>query len=113
MNKDFQWWPQQSSNFAVPVDRLYAFLLLVTTFFTLLIFVMIVYLALKYRRRPGRKPQLVHTSHALELTWTVIPLVICLVIFFWGAGLFVHMQRPPEHAMERSEEHTSELQSRL
>jgi cytochrome c oxidase subunit 2 len=100
MDKGFQWWPDQASNFAGRVDALFVFLIGVTTFFTLLIFVMIVFLALKYRRRPGRKPQPVHTSHALELTWTVIPFALTLVMFFWGAGIFIQMQHPPDDAME-------------
>jgi cytochrome c oxidase subunit 2 len=100
MERGFQWWPEQASSFSDRVDTLFVFHCCVTAFFTLLIFVLIVYLSLKYRRKPGRKPQPVHTSHALELTWTIIPLVICLVMFFWGAGLYVHMQRAPDDAME-------------
>ena len=100
MDKGFQFWPDQASNFAPKTDALYGFLILVTAFFTILIFVAIVYLALKYRRRPGRVPQVVHTSHLLEFTWTVIPLALTMVMFFWSTGLYVHMQRPPDDAME-------------
>ena len=100
IEKYFQWWPEQASTFGEKVDSLFAFTLLVTGFFTTLIFVAIVYLALKYRRRPGRRPTPVHTSHALEITWSVIPLLICLVMFFWSAGLFVHMRTPPADAMQ-------------
>ena len=100
MDKGFQFWPDQASSFASQTDALYLFLIAVTTFFTLLIFAMIVILAIKYRRKPGRKPQPVHTSHALELTWTVIPLALTMVMFFWSSGLYVHMQRPPDDAMQ-------------
>jgi cytochrome c oxidase subunit II len=100
MDRSFRFWPEQASTVAPKVDALYGFVLAVTVFFTVLIFVAIVYLALKYRRRPGRRPTPVHTSHALELTWSVIPLIIVMVIFFWGAGLFVHMQTPPADAMQ-------------
>ena len=100
MNTSFKLWPDQASTFAPKVDALYIFLLLVTAFFTALIFALIVYLGLKYRRKPGRKPQEVHTSHALELTWSAIPFLITLVMFAWGAGLYVHMSRPPDDAMQ-------------
>ena len=100
MDKQFQWWPPQASNFAPRVDQLYLFLLSVTAFFTVLIFVAIVYLAVKYRRRPGRNPTPVKTNHLLELTWTVIPFGLTLVMFFWASGLFVHMREPPAHAMQ-------------
>ena len=39
MDKGFQWWPEQASNFAPRVDALFNFLNAVTAFFTLLIFV--------------------------------------------------------------------------
>ena len=59
--------------------------------------------AVRYRRRSrarDRRPP-IHGSLALELTWTVIPLAIVLVIFVWSADLFfAHAPRPPEDAME-------------
>jgi cytochrome c oxidase subunit II len=61
--------------------------------------VMIVYLGLKYRRRPGIKPQKVATSMKLELTWTIIPFVLTMVMFAWGAKLYVTIERPPADAM--------------
>jgi cytochrome c oxidase subunit 2 len=100
MNTNFQLWPDQASSFAPKVDALYIFLLAVTAFFTILIFTLIVYFGLKYRRRPGRKPQEIPTSHTLEITWSVIPFLITLVMFAWGAGLYVHMSRPPDDAMQ-------------
>jgi cytochrome c oxidase subunit 2 len=100
MDTSFRLWPHQASTFAPKVDALYAFLLAVTAFFTVLIFVLILYFGLKYRRKPGRKPVEIHTSHLLELSWSVIPFLICLVMFAWGAGLYVHMQRPPDDAMQ-------------
>ena len=37
---------------------------------------------------------------ALEITWTVIPFLITLVIFVWGARIFITLHTPPENAME-------------
>ena len=100
MNTNFQWWPEQASSFAPKVDAFYTFLLAITAFFTVLIFVLICYFGLKYRRRPGRKPQEIHTSHALEITWSLIPFLITLVMFVWSSALYIHMTRPPDDAMQ-------------
>ena len=43
--------PEQASSFAPEVDSLYGFLLLVTAFFTVLIAGLIIFFAIKYRRR--------------------------------------------------------------
>jgi len=96
---EFRLFPQQASTVAPDVDSLYFFLIAVTTFFTLLIFVLIVYLGLKYRRRPGVKPQKVATSFRLEMTWTIIPFVLTMVMFAWGAKVYVTLERPPADAM--------------
>ena len=85
---------------APQVDHLLYFLLAVATFFSLLIFCAIFYFAVKYRRRSERElPAPVHGSLALELTWTIIPAGLTMVMFVWGAWLFVKMQRPPTDAL--------------
>ena len=82
------------------VDALYLFLVLITTFFSLLIAILILYFAIKYRRSTGRPAEQIHGSTLLEIVWTVIPLGISMVIFLWGAALYFHIQRPPAHALE-------------
>jgi cytochrome c oxidase subunit 2 len=102
VDTNFQFLPDRASSYAGHLDALYFFLIGVTTFFTLLIFVLIVYFALKYRRRPGVKPQHVGTDWRLEVVWFAIPIIIVLVIFVWGSALYVQVERPPAGAMEIS-----------
>src|SRR5215472_2720353 len=100
MNLNFPIFPDQASSMAWHVDALYLFLVLITTFFSLLIAALILFFAIKYRRRPGHEAQQIHGSTLLEIVWTVIPLGISMVIFVWGAAIYYHMQRPPENALE-------------
>jgi cytochrome c oxidase subunit 2 len=97
---EFRLFPEQASNLAGEVDALYLFLWALTAFWTGLIFVMIVYLGLKYRRRSEAMPPEVHGSLGLELGWTILPLVIVLGIFGWSAVVYVRMTRMPAGAME-------------
>jgi cytochrome c oxidase subunit 2 len=88
--------PPQASTYAANVDALYAFLIAVTAFFSLLIGTLVVLFAIKYRRRsPDEIATEVHESTVLEITWTVIPLGIVLIMFFWGASVFFRVTRPP------------------
>jgi cytochrome c oxidase subunit 2 len=92
--------PESASTMASSVDALYFFLLAVTAVFSLLIAVLIVYYAVRYRRRSPREiGQQIHTSYALEITWTVIPLAITMVIFVWGAKIFFAMSTPPAETL--------------
>jgi cytochrome c oxidase subunit 2 len=66
-----------------------------------LIAVVITYFAIKYRRRSEDEiPPAVEGSMRLEIVWTVIPFIISMGIFVWGANLFYTMYRAPKDALE-------------
>jgi cytochrome c oxidase subunit II len=92
--------PEQASDFAKHVDGLYLFLVLITTFFSVMIALLILFFIIKYRKSPEREAEQIHGSTLLEIVWTVIPLGISMVIFVWGAILYFHLQRPPADALE-------------
>ena len=92
--------PEQASNFAPEVDHLLYYLLIVATFFTLLIFGAILYFAIRYRRRSEQElPNPVHGVLSLEIAWSVIPFGLTMVMFTWGASIFVRESIPPGDAM--------------
>jgi len=89
--------PESASTMATRVDTLYFFLVALTAFFSLLIAGLIVYYAVKYKRRqPDSVGAAIHGGLVLELTWTIVPLLITMVIFVWGASVFFAMARPPD-----------------
>ncbi len=92
--------PEQASTFAPQVDALYFFLVAVSAFFAVLIALVVIAFAVKYRRRSVTdRPAEIHGSLVLELAWTIIPFGIAMVMFFWGARVYVTLQRPPDDAL--------------
>src|SRR5215813_7013256 len=92
--------PEQASTMAPRVDALYFFLLGLTVFFSLLIAGLIVYYAVKFRRRtPDSIGARIHGGLMLEITWSVIPFLITMVLFVWGASVFFAMSQPPEETL--------------
>jgi cytochrome c oxidase subunit II len=88
--------PTQASAMASRIDTLYVFLVAMSAFFTILIAALVIYFAIRYRRREANQTgQDVHGAMLLEVTWTVVPLLITMVIFFWSANLFFAMAKPP------------------
>ena len=82
------------------VDNLYFFLLAVSVFFSLLIAGLIVFYAVRYRRRaPNAVGTSIHGGLWLEVTWSVIPLMISMVIFVWGTSVFFAMSSPPDETL--------------
>src|SRR5207244_577211 len=96
----FRLFPERASTVSHQTDALYLFLCTVSAFFSILIFVLIVYFAVKYRRRSAVPPPIVHTDLRLELVWTIIPLMIVLFIFFWGARVFFYIYKPPSDSLD-------------
>ncbi len=83
------------------MDLLFYVLVLLTTVFSLLVGAMVIGFALRYQRG-NRVDRSNPSSHdiRLELTWSIIPLVLGLGIFVWGAKLFAEVKRPPANAKE-------------
>jgi cytochrome c oxidase subunit II len=93
--------PEQASTIARGIDHLYYFLTAVDLFFTVVIFLTIFYFALRYRRRSeNERPAKTRTLLPLELTWSIIPAILCGIMFTWSASLFVENSRPPRASTE-------------
>src|SRR3970282_2304930 len=92
--------PDTASTIATRVDALYFFLVALSGFFSLLIAGLIVYYAVKFRRRsPDSVGARIGGGLVLELTWSIIPLAIVLFIFTWSASVFFAMARPPDDTL--------------
>jgi len=97
----FPLFPEQASTMAGRVDALYFFLIAISVFFSLLIATLVVVFAVRYRRRsPDERPAAILGSVALELTWSIIPLGIVMVIFLWSTEIYFSMVRVPPGAMD-------------
>jgi cytochrome c oxidase subunit 2 len=94
--------PSKASTVSAEVDTLFNALLVLTAFFCLLIFAGMAVFAWKYRHRPGRDEPgraPVHST-ALELTWTIVPTIIVLTIFYYGFKGYLNMAVVPPNAYE-------------
>ena len=93
--------PAQASTGAVRVDALFMFLMAVSVFFATLIFFLVLYFAVKYRRRSeAEQPRPIRGDLRLELLWTIIPLGLTMIMFVWGARLYFTTATPPADALE-------------
>jgi cytochrome c oxidase subunit 2 len=93
-------WPEAASAVATDVDHLYIYLTLVSAVMSVLIFGTIFVFALKYRRRGDEVPEAMHGSWKLEVTWSVIPFLVMLTFFWWGAKIYFLNATPPPDAID-------------
>jgi cytochrome c oxidase subunit 2 len=101
MQSGFPLFPESASTMAGKVDALYLFLVAMSAFFTVLIAASVIYCAIRFRRKsPDEVGGSFHASMILEVTWTIIPLIIVMFVFFWGVRVFFLQVRPPAGALE-------------
>lgn len=95
------WMPEQASTFAGDIDWVFFFIYGMSIFFFVIIGVAMFAFAFLYRQR--ERKTVAHGDHhnnALEITWSVIPLIIVLAIFIWGFKGFLDMHTPPGESYE-------------
>jgi cytochrome c oxidase subunit 2 len=98
---EFRLMPEQASTIASRVDGLYYFLAILTIFVSFAIAAVIIYYVIRYRRRDQREiGAQIEGSLKLETIWIVIPFIIAMIIFFWGAAVYFADTNPPREAME-------------
>jgi cytochrome c oxidase subunit II len=101
MKSQLPLFPDSASSMSPQVDALFLTWAAIALFFTVLIAVLILVFMVRYRRRAvdevgqEEKPAL-----WLEITWSAIPLVIAMGMFFWGTRIFFEIYRPPADAVE-------------
>jgi len=100
MFDNFPLWPDRASTAAGNVDALYIFLIIVSGLMTALIFTALIYFAARYRRQPGVPAEQIEGSTPLEITWSIIPLGVFMVIFLWGAVVYFKGRTPPRDSTE-------------
>jgi cytochrome c oxidase subunit 2 len=93
--------PEQASAYASEVDNLYFFIIAITAFFAILVVVLVLYFAIKYRDDTGLKVGAPITgSIPLEIGWSIVPFLVAMGIFVWATAVFFHSVRPPAQTLE-------------
>ena len=95
------WLPEVASNLAIKVDGVLWFITIISLFFFVLISILLIVFAIKYRRRSEDEETPYITGHqTFEIIWTVIPSILLMVIFVYGFVVYRDMRTPPKEATE-------------
>jgi cytochrome c oxidase subunit II len=98
---DSVWLPKQNSTIAPAVDFAWDIVMFVSIAFFMLLMGMMVYFAIRYRRRSDFDVTSDRDHNArLEFLWTIVPLAIVIGLFFVGYRGFLYMSVPPAESYE-------------
>ena len=102
MSKKSFWLPESISDLATGIDRLFY----VELWLCVIVFIGVVgamgYFIFKYRVTDTHQVahnQLAH-NNTLEITWTIIPTILVLILFYFGFKDFLKLSIPPKNTME-------------
>lgn len=96
------WMPEQAATTARGVDDTFSFIFYVSLFFFALIVVLMFAFVARYRRKRPDQAAISQVSHSttLEVTWTIIPVILVVVMFWMGFRSFLDMRTMPGDAYE-------------
>ena len=102
--QQWQHWqlPVPASTFANDHDNLYMFVEWINYIFFFGIMFVLFYAVIKYRRKtPDQPPASTITHHTpSEVTWTVVPLIVVMIIFAWGWQGYADMVLAPADSLQ-------------
>jgi cytochrome c oxidase subunit 2 len=83
------------------VDALFSYILVTAIFFTVLVSLLAIFAAFRYRRKNASDIGAeIHGNTALEIGWTLIPLILALGMFAWGAVIYVNYRTAPKDTLD-------------
>jgi cytochrome c oxidase subunit II len=96
------WLPKSVNKEGKNADQMFVAVLALSIFFWVAIWVAVIYFVWKYRGRSMKRVILPSAAHndALEITWTVIPTIICVFLFYFGWRAYIKVVTPPNKAVE-------------
>jgi len=95
------WLPRSASTVSDNTDLLYNVIMWGSTLLFIAIIAVGIYFVIKYRRTSANMKAEKHVIHntTLELSWTIIPLILVMIIFVWGYKDYLKLSIPPADSM--------------
>ena len=87
-----------ASNIAEQVDKVFLGVLLICIILLVLITFVMIFFVVKYRRKKNPNPRHIEGNTLLEITWTIIPTILVLGMFYYGWISYSFMKNVPEGA---------------
>ena len=96
-----RFWPDSASSVSGEINLFFIVMLVLCGTVAVAIAAFIVYCGVRYRRRHANDMGAqVRNNFPVEFAWTVIPFILFMCMFAWGAKLYFDVERPPADAIE-------------
>ena len=86
----------KASNFVTGVDNVFMLILGISFFFLIALTLVMVYFVYKYNNKKNPVATQIEGSTKLEIIWTVIPVILVLIMFYYGWSGWTPMRNAPK-----------------
>lgn len=88
-----QWgFPESVSTFGSEIDSIYTLILYVTGVMFVIVEAALIYFAIRYRRREGRKAEYIEGHRGAEILWTAVPFLLVGLLAFRSADTWLDVK---------------------
>jgi cytochrome c oxidase subunit 2 len=93
--------PEGVSSYAGTIDGMFRLILWITGIVFVIVEALLLFFLFRYRHKEGRRARYTHGNNRLEVIWTIIPAVICVVLALLSRRTWADVkQRMPADAMQ-------------
>ena len=93
--------PEQASTYAPDVDGMFHLIMWITGVIFVIVELILLWFLWKYRHREGRTATYTHGNNRLEVIWTIIPALICVMLALLSRRIWDHIkENMPHEALE-------------
>jgi cytochrome c oxidase subunit 2 len=93
--------PEQASTYAHEIDGMFHLIMWITGVIFVIVEALLLYFLWKYRHREGRQAHYTHGNNRLEVIWTIVPALICVMLALLSRRIWTQIkERMPENALQ-------------
>ena len=93
--------PEQASTYAHEIDGMFHLIMWITGIIFVIVEALLLFFLWKYRHRPGRQAHYTHGNNRLEVIWTIIPALICVMLALLSRSIWTQIkERMPQDALQ-------------
>jgi cytochrome c oxidase subunit 2 len=93
--------PEQASTYAHEIDGMFHLIMWITGVIFVIVELLFLYFLWKYRHREGRQAHYTHGNNRLEVIWTIIPALICVMLALMSRRIWTNIkEKMPEGALQ-------------
>lgn len=89
--------PEQASTYAPEIDNMFHLIMWITGVIFVIVELLLVFFLWKYRHREGRVATYTHGNNRLEVIWTIVPALICVMLALLSRRIWEQIKENMPH----------------